>query len=63
LLSEKLTIDYYNSIKDDVFFKFNSIDEELEYINNKNKGQLLTDCVWLEELTIYSTHLIISCGS
>jgi hypothetical protein len=63
LLSEKLTIDYYNSIKDDVFFKFNSIDEELEYINNKNKGQLLTDCIWLEESTIYSTHLIISCGS
>lgn len=62
-LSDKVTIDYFNNIKDDLFFKFDSVDEELEYIKNKNKGQLLTDCIFLEEAKIYSTNLIISCGS
>jgi hypothetical protein len=62
-LSDKVTIEYFNNIKDDLFFKFDSVDEELEYIKNKNKGELLTDCVFLEKATIYSSHLIISCGS
>jgi hypothetical protein len=30
---------------------------------NKNKGQLLTDCIFLEQAVIYSSYLIISCGS
>ena len=62
-LSDKVTIEYFNNIKDDLFFKFDSVDEELEYIKNKNKGQLLTDCIFLEKAVIYSSHLIISCGS
>ena len=62
-LSDKVTFEYFNYIKDDLFFKFDSIDEELEYIINKNKGQLLTDCIFLEKASIYSSQLIISCGS
>ena len=62
-LSDKVTFEYFNNIKDDLFFKFDSIDEELEYIINKNKGQLLTDCIFLEKASIYSSQLIISCGS
>lgn len=62
-LSEKVTIDYFNSIKSDLFHTFCNVDEEIEYIKNKNKGDLLTDCKYLEETTIYSTHLKITCGS
>ncbi len=62
-LSDKVTIDYFNKIKDDLFFKFDSVDEELEYIKNKNKGQLLTDCIFLEKAEIYMSHLILGCGS
>jgi hypothetical protein len=62
-LSEKVTIDYLNSIKSDLFYNFDDLDKELEYIKDKNKGDLLTDCKYLEESKIYSTHLIINCGS
>ena len=62
-LSEKVTIDYFNSIKSDSFCKFDDVDKELEYIKDKNKGGLLTDCKYLEEAKIYSTHLYIKCGS
>jgi len=62
-LSEKVTIDYFNSIKSDLFYKFDDLDKELEYIKDKNKGDLLTDCKYLEEAKIYSTHLNIKCGS
>ena len=62
-LSEKVTIDYFNSIKSDLFCKFDDVDKELEYIKDKNKGGLLTDCKYLEEAKIYSTHLYIKCGS
>ena len=62
-LSDKVTIDYFNNIKDDLFFKFDSVDEELEYIKNKNKGDLLTDCIYLEVLNINLSHLKIACSS
>lgn len=62
-LSEKVTIDYFNSIKSDLFYKFDDINEELEYIKDKIKGDLLTDCKYLEEAKNYSTHLKITCGS
>ena len=62
-LSDKVTIEYFNNIKYDLFFKFDSVDEELEYIKNKNKGQLLTDCIFLEKAEIYMSHLILGCGS
>jgi hypothetical protein len=62
-LSGKVTIDYYNSIKDDLFFEFDSVEEELEFIKNKNKGQLLSSCIFLEEAVIDSRTLIIDCGS
>ena len=62
-LSEKVTIDYFNSIKSDLFCKFDDVDKELEYIKDKNKGDLLTDCKYLEEAKIYSTHLNIKCAS
>ena len=59
-LSEKVTIEYYNKIKDDLF---NSLGENVENILIKNRGDLLTDCIFLEELTYLSTHLFIDCGS
>jgi hypothetical protein len=31
-LSDNVTIEYYNNIKDDLLFKFDNLDEELEYI-------------------------------
>lgn len=62
-LSGKVTIDYYNSIKDDLFFEFDSVEEELEFIKNKNKGQLLSSCIFLEEAVIDCRTLIIDCGS
>jgi len=62
-LSEKVTIDYFNSIKSDLFYKFDDLDKELEYIKDKNKGDLLTECKYLEEAKIHSTHLNIKCGS
>jgi hypothetical protein len=58
-LSEKVTIEYYNKIKDDLF---NSL-SEYENILMKNRGDLLTDCIFLEELKYLSTHLFIDCGS
>jgi hypothetical protein len=62
-LSGKITIDYYNSIKDDLFFEFDTAEQELEFIKNKNKGQLLSSCIYLEEAVIESRTLIIDCGS
>lgn len=62
-LSGKVTIDYYNSIKDDLFFEFDSVEQELEFIKNKNKGQLLSSCIFLEEAVIDCRTLIIDCGS
>jgi hypothetical protein len=61
-LSEKVTLEHYNLIKDDLFFSLSDYGD-LNYILNKNKGQLLTDCIFLEEADIYSTHLFIDCGS
>ena len=62
-LSGKVTIDYYNSIKDDLFFEFDTLEQELAFIKNKNKGQLLSSCIFLEEAVIDSRTLIIDCGS
>lgn len=62
-LSGKVTIDYYNSIKDDLFFEFDTLEQELEFIKNKNKGQLLSSCIFLEEAVIDCRTLIIDCGS
>ncbi len=59
-LSEKVTIEHYNIIKDDLTF-WNH--DDLNDILNKNRGQLLTDCIFLEEANVYSTHLFIDCGS
>jgi hypothetical protein len=62
-LSNKVTIDYFNSIKSDLFYKFDDVDKELEYIKDKNKGDLLTECKYLEEAKIHSTHFYIKCSS
>jgi hypothetical protein len=62
-LSGKVTIDYYNSIKDDLFFEFDTLEQELAFIKNKNKGQLLSSCIFLEEAVIDCRTLIIDCGS
>jgi hypothetical protein len=59
-LSEKVTIEHYNIIKDDLTF-WNH--DDLNDILSKNRGQLLTDCIFLEEANVYSTHLFIDCGS
>lgn len=59
-LSEKVTIEHYNIIKDDLTF-WNH--DDLNDILNKNRGQLLTECIFLEEANVYSTHLFIDCGS
>jgi hypothetical protein len=61
-LSEKVTIEYYNSIKDDLFFSLQDYGD-INKILNKNRGQLLTDCIFLEEANVYSTRLFIDCGS
>jgi hypothetical protein len=61
-LSGKVTIEHYNLVKDDLIFSLKECDD-LNYILSINKGQLLTDCIFLEEADIYSTHLYIDCGS
>ncbi len=61
-LTEKVTIEYYNLVKDDLIFSLSECND-LNYILSKNKGYLLTDCILLEKADIYSTHLIIDCGS
>lgn len=61
-LSENVTIDHYNLVKDDLIFSLSDY-SDLNYILSINKGQLLTDCIFLEEADIYSTHLYIDCGS
>ena len=61
-LSEKVTIEHYNLVKDDLIFSLRECDD-LNYILSINKGQLLTDCIFLEEADIYSTRLFIDCGS
>jgi len=38
-LSGKVTIDYYNSIKDDLFFDFNTAEQELDFIKNKKSDE------------------------
>jgi len=61
-LSEKVTIEYYNIIKDDLFGSLKEC-ADLNNILNKKKGQLLSDCIFLEEADMLSTHLFIDCGS
>jgi hypothetical protein len=61
-LSEKVTIEHYNLVKDDLFFSLSDYGD-INYILTKNKGQLLTDCIYLEEANVYSTYLFIDCGS
>jgi len=61
-LTEKVTIEHYNLVKDDLIFSLSECND-LNYILSKNKGYLLTDCIYLEVADIYSTHLFIDCGS
>jgi hypothetical protein len=61
-LSERVTIEHYNLVKNDLNISLVEC-EDLNYILSKNKGYLLTDCIYLEKAYMYSTHLFIDCGS
>jgi len=62
-LSEKITPDYYDKVKDNLFFTFKNGDYELEYIYSQNRGFLLSDCKILEIASNYNEILTIECGS
>jgi len=58
-LSQEATEEYYNKIKDNLFFR-----EYKCYGNNPIRGELLTDCKYLEEITYISyNHITFDCGS
>ena len=60
-LSEKITPEYYDKVKDDLFFE--NGDYELDYIYSQNRGFLLTDCKYLEIVSTYCNILTIGCAS
>lgn len=58
-LTEKASIDYCESVKNDLFAK-----DYTCYGTEPMKGALLGDCIFLEEIIkIHSCHIQISCGS
>ena len=62
-LSEKVTPDYYECIKDDLFYTFNDYGRDINYICSLMRGNLLTDCICLEEIQIYRKSLSLWCSS
>jgi hypothetical protein len=62
-LSEKVTPDYYETIKDDLFYKFNDYGRDINYICSLSRGNLLTNCIYLEEIQIYRNSLSLWCNA
>jgi hypothetical protein len=60
-LSEKITPEYYDKVKDDLFFEKG--DYQLDYICSQNRGFLLSDCKYLEIVSTYCNILTIECAS
>lgn len=60
-LSEPLTQEYYDKIKDDLFCDGEEWEEAKKYF--KCKGDCLTDCKFLEEILFDDTIAVICCGS
>jgi hypothetical protein len=58
-LSEKITPDYYDKVKDNLFRPF----DHLVDLYSRNRGFLLTESIFLELATIYNDTLTIECGS
>jgi len=58
-LSEKITPDYYDKVKDNLFRSF----DHLVDLYSRNRGFLLTESIFLELATIYNDTLTIECGS
>jgi hypothetical protein len=62
-LSEKITQEYYDKVKDDLFCSFKTGDYEIDYIYSQNRGFLLTDCKFLEIASTDCDILTITCAS
>ena len=58
-LSEKITPDYYDKVKDNLFRPF----DHLVDLYSRNRGFLLTESIFLELASIYNDTLTIECGS
>ena len=58
-LSEKITPDYYEKVKDDLFCSFDHVVD----LYSKNRGFLLTESIFLELASLYNDTLTIECGS
>lgn len=62
-LSEKVTPEYYAYVKDDLFYKFSDYRRNMNYICSLSRGNLLTDCIYLEEIQVYRKSLSLWCSS
>ena len=62
-LSKKVSENYYNHVKDDLFYSFADYNRDIKYICSLTRGELLTDCIYLEEIQIYKKSLKLCCTS
>jgi hypothetical protein len=63
-LSKRVTMEYYNKVKDDLFAGLKYTEKELiEQVLFSNRGSLLGEHKYLESATVVEGNLVLECGS